>query len=149
MSARSIDRIVVHCTATRPHATTEAIMNGFWARSWTAPGYHYLISADGAEVALWPEAKVANGARGFNRHSVHVAYVGGIGADGRPADTRTPAQRRALRALLQRLRERYPQAGIMGHYDLSPDQNQNGVVDPWERIKECPCFDAQTEYAGL
>ena len=33
--------------------------------------------------------------------------------------------------------------------DLSPDRNHNGVVDPWERIKECPCFDAMTEYMDI
>jgi N-acetylmuramoyl-L-alanine amidase len=27
--------------------------------------------------------------------------------------------------------------------------NHNGVVDPWERIKECPCFDAMTEYMDI
>ena len=37
----------------------------------------------------------------------------------------------------------------MGHRDISPDLNHNGVVDPWERIKECPCFDAMTEYMDI
>ena len=52
-------------------------------------------------------------------------------------------------ALLKELRNRYPEAKIMGHRDISPDKNHNGVVDPWERIKECPCFDAIPEYADI
>ncbi|MBP9617825.1 MAG: N-acetylmuramoyl-L-alanine amidase, partial [Bacteroides sp.] len=23
--------------------------------------------------------------------------------------------------------------------------NYNGIVDPWERIKECPCFEVKAE----
>ena len=55
----------------------------------------------------------------------------------------------SLRKLLSELHTRYPQAKIQGHRDFSPDTNHNGVVDPWERIKECPCFDAIPEYADL
>ena len=28
-------------------------------------------------------------------------------------------------------------------------QNHNGRVDSWERIKECPCFDAIEEYQDI
>ena len=27
--------------------------------------------------------------------------------------------------------------------------NHNGRIDTWERIKECPCFDAIDEYSGV
>lgn len=69
--------------------------------------------------------------------------------NGRPADTRTAAQKRTLVALLRSLRADYPGARIVGHRDLSPDVNGNGRVDKWERTKECPCFDAAEEYADL
>ena len=64
-------------------------------------------------------------------------------------DNRTEEQKAGLRQLLKELRQRYPDAKIMGHRDISPDKNHNGVVDPWERIKECPCFDAIPEYADI
>lgn len=38
---------------------------------------------------------------------------------------------------------------VVGHRDISPDLNHNGIVDPWERIKACPCFDAKVEYKEL
>jgi hypothetical protein len=44
---------------------------------------------------------------------------------------------------------KYPKAIIMGHRDTSKDTNHNGIIDPWERIKECPCFDAMVEYKDL
>jgi len=43
--------------------------------------------------------------------------------------------------------QRYPEAKVVGHRDLSPDTNYNGIVDPWERIKECPCFEVIGEFS--
>ena len=44
------------------------------------------------------------------------------------------------------IHQRYPDAKVVGHRDLSPDTNYNGIVDPWERIKECPCFEVIEEF---
>ena len=95
------------------------------------------------------DSKVSNGVKGYNSTSVNVAYVGGIDAKGKAVDNRTAAQKKALVDLLKILRKRYPKAKILGHRDISPDQNGNGRVDQWERIKECPCFDAITEYKDI
>lgn len=146
---RRIKRIVIHCTATPQSATTSQLMRGFKERGWAAPGYHLLVLPAGSIRQLWPLDRVANGARGYNATSVHVAWVGGVDASGRPTDNRTPAQRAALRELVRRLARRFPGAEIVGHRDLSPDLNGNGIVDPWERVKECPCFDVRSEYADL
>ena len=35
---------------------------------------------------------------------------------------------------------------ILGHRDFSNDKDGSGVIESWERIKECPCFDAIPEY---
>ena len=146
---RNIERIVVHCTATKPTATVGALLNHFRSMGWLHPGYHRVVEADGNVTTLLDDAGVANGTRGYNATSLHVAYIGGLDDAGRPADTRTTAQRTALAALLQTLKGRYPQARIVGHRDLSPDANGNGRVEPWVRIKECPCFDAAVEYAHI
>lgn len=146
---RRVKRIVIHCTATPQSATTSQLMRSFKERGWAAPGYHLLVLPAGSIRQLWPIDRVANGARGYNATSVHVAWVGGVDDAGRPVDNRTPAQRAALRELVRRLARRFPGADIVGHRDLSPDLNGNGIVDPWERVKECPCFDVRTEYADL
>ena len=63
--------------------------------------------------------------------------------NGRPADTRTLRQKEAMHRLVANLLQSYPEARVVGHRDLSPDKNYNGIVDPWERTKECPCFEVK------
>jgi N-acetyl-anhydromuramyl-L-alanine amidase AmpD len=38
---------------------------------------------------------------------------------------------------------------IVGHRDLSPDLDKDGVVEPHEWVKLCPCFNAEPEYKGI
>jgi N-acetyl-anhydromuramyl-L-alanine amidase AmpD len=96
------------------------------------------------------EDLVANGVKGYNKNSIHVAWVGGIDRMHlKGIDNRTDKQKVALFDLLTKLKLRYRDAVIMGHRDISPDLNHNGVIDPWERIKECPCFDAMIEYKDI
>lgn len=135
----------MHCTASRGDADVESVRAVFRARGWKRPGYHYVIDASGEVTQLLDESLTANGVRGYNATSVHVAYIGGIDAGGRPADTRTEAQRRALRTVVAGVLSRHPDAEVLGHRDISPDTNGNGIVDPWERIKECPCFDVKND----
>ena len=85
----------------------------------------------------------------FRSPSIGVAYEGGLNATGRAADTRTAAQKQSLEILLRFLLLSYPAARICGHRDLSPDLNHNGTIEPCEYIKQCPCFDAATEYGYL
>ena len=146
---RDINIIFVHCTAGNQRQKITDLLAEFRMKGWKNPGYHYVVDADGVTHQLLSVEKVSNGVRGFNAHSINVAYLGGIDAKGRPVDNRTEAQKIELRELLQVLHKQFPKAKIMGHRDISPDVNHNGKVDPNERIKECPCFDALTEYADL
>lgn len=151
---RQITHVVVHCTATSPKATVKAITS-YWFRpksqgglGWKNAGYHYLIDADGTVHNLQPESKPSNGVRGHNKNSIHISYIGGV-KNGKAVDTRTDAQKDAMLDLLITLKAQYPSATILGHRDFSPDKNKNGIIDPWERIKECPSFDAITEYSWI
>lgn len=146
---RKIKFIFVHCTASRQTWTVAALLKEFRAKGWHYPGYHWVVTADGERTQLMTEDLPSNGVKGHNFESINIAYMGGISRTGNPIDNRTDEQKQGLRELLQELRQRYPDAKIMGHRDISPDTNHNGVVDPWERIKECPCFDAIPEYADI
>lgn len=98
------------------------------ARGFRTIGYHYLVGLDGTVHAGRPESEVGAHCLGRNAGSIGVCYVGGLDAETRqPRDTRTPAQRRALRRLVDSLRRRYPHATVHGHREFA--------------AKACPCFD--------
>lgn len=146
---RNIERIFVHCSAGFGNVDS---MKAWWRKiGWKVDGYHYVIDLEGNVIPLVPEDKVSNGVGGYNSTAINVCYIGGVDPKNysKAMDTRTPEQKKALEELLTKLKAKYPKAKIMGHRDISPDTNLNGIVDPWERIKECPSFDAIPEYAHI
>lgn len=151
--ARDIKYIAIHCTAGSQKQTAEDIVNYHKkVLKWQRPGYHYIIDTFGIVHATHPEHLNSNGVKGFNRWIINIAYIGGVESQSGKlvaVDNRTDAQKKSMLTLLKDLRKRYPSAVIQGHRDFSPDKNGNGIVDPWERIKECPCFDAKIEYKDI
>lgn len=151
-SKRDIIWIAVHCTAGWPDESNEDLIKGFRARGWKNNGYHLVINADGTVDLITELDGIANGVEGNNSKSIHVSYKGGIKkVNGKvvPADTRTEAQKKSLIRVLSILKKLHPKGNIRGHRDFSRDKNGNGIVDAWERIKECPCFDAIPEYSFI
>lgn len=146
---RNIKYIAVHCTASSQHATIKELLLEFERKGWSKPGYHHIVDVNGNIFNTLSEDEVSNGVKGFNSNLINVAYIGGIDAKGKPVDNRTEEQKKSLLLLLKALKKKYPNAIIQGHRDFSPDTNKNGIVDPWERIKACPCFDAKVEYKNL
>ena len=145
---RQIKYIVVHCTATSPNVKHQVILDGWRRKGWDKNGYHWLIDSDGLAARLQDDEIVSNGVFGYNNHSVNVCYIGGI-VKGKAVDTRTEAQKGMLETILLEYRKKYPNAKILGHRDLSPDKNKNGVIESFEWIKICPCFDAKAEYKHI
>ena len=144
--------IVVHCTASRCTSTlTPAALDAeHGRRGFTGCGYHYYVTRDGEIHPMRDVAKIGAHAKGFNTYSIGIAYEGGLNVRELPADTRTPQQKQSLIALLRHLLTAYPDiTAIVGHRDLSPDLNGNGIIEPQEWIKMCPCFNASTEYRHL
>ena len=146
---RNIKYIAVHCTASSQHATIKELLLEVKRKGWSKPGYHHIVDVNGKVFNTLSEDEVSNGVKGFNSNLINVAYIGGIDAKGKPVDNRTEEQKKSLLLLLKALKKKYPNAIIQGHRDFSPDTNKNGIVDPWERIKACPCFDAKVEYKNL
>lgn len=145
MNRKSTDAIVIHCTATpyKVEHNRDSIDAMHKARGFSMIGYHYLIGLDGTLYSGRPMDAVGAHVKGFNDSTLGVSYVGGLGPDGKPMDTRTWRQTKTMVALIvDRLLTRYPQAVILGHRDLSPDMDHDGWVEANEYIKQCPCFDA-------
>ncbi len=135
---RPIQFIVIHCTATPSTASIGAIQR-YWRETlgWKSPGYHYIIEADGETHQLQPDHLPANGVRGHNANSIHVAYIGGVDVHGKPIDNRTLKQKAALIGQITYLKRKYPNAVIQGHRDFP------------NVAKACPSFDAKKEYFGI
>ena len=139
---RKITLIVIHCSAVRPDQTSSAKDIEKWHkdRGFNGIGYHYVVRRNGEIEPGRPESVIGAHChvkgQNHNKHSIGVCYEGGLDIRGQPADTRTPAQKAAMRNLLEEIHERYPRAMIVGHHDLYPP-------------KDCPCFDAAHEYANM
>lgn len=147
---RSVSFLVVHCSASGQKTKVKDIQ-AYWKNvlKWKSPGYHVIVEADGTAHELQPIELPSNGVAGFNSKIINISYIGGIDKDGLPVDNRTPEQKETLLRYLKKWKAMFPKAKIQGHRDFSPDKNKNGIVDKWERIKECPCFNAIPEYKDL
>lgn len=131
---RDVREIIVHCSATPQgrRVTVADIDRAHRLRGFNGIGYHYLVGLDGEVWAGRSEAVIGAHCSGHNARSVGVCYVGGVDSRMHPVDTRTEAQRRSLRKLMELLRLRYPGATVHGHREFA--------------AKACPCFDAAAEY---
>lgn len=138
MNRQDVKLIIIHCSATRcdrPFSVESLIATG--NARFGQPSYHYYIRMDGEVIPTLPENVRGAHARHYNRCSIGVCYEGGLNAKGKADDTRTEAQKKSMLELLKDLREEYPEARIIGHRELP------------HVAKDCPCFDAASEYADL
>jgi N-acetylmuramoyl-L-alanine amidase len=136
---RNIDKIIVHCSATREgeNYTVDTIRS--WhvdGRGWSDIGYHFYIDIYGQIHKGRDISRIGAHTKGLNRNSIGVCYCGGVEKDGKtPKDTRYDCQKEALLAVLRTLKAMYPEAKIHGHRDFAR--------------KACPSFDATEEYKYL
>jgi N-acetylmuramoyl-L-alanine amidase len=153
MADREVDKIVIHCSASKEtvNYTFEQCIKDHKARGFNTCGYHRFISRDGT-VYIGRDFDVMGAhVAGHNARSIGICYEGGLDSKGKPKDTRTEAQKESL---IKCITEAVLWAGgsitrICGHRDLSSDKNGNGVVEPDEWVKVCPCLDACDEYSNL
>lgn len=127
--ARHITKIIVHCSATPEgrDVQPEEIRRWHLARGFADIGYHFVVTLDGTVHTGRPIGMTGAHCLGQNTVSVGVCYVGGCDSRMRPKDTRTPAQRKALRQLVAQLKEMFPEATVHGHREFA--------------AKACPSFD--------
>ena len=119
---RKIDKIILHCSATpEGHDYTVADIDRWHReRGFNGIGYHYVIYLDGTVNPGRSIERIGAHCIGQNSNSIGICYIGGVTSDGKtPKDTRTPAQRKALRELVDTLRKKYPGATVHGHYEFA------------------------------
>ncbi len=133
-SKRKIYEIIVHCSATPEGKdfSVENIRRWHLRRGFADIGYHYVIYRDGSVHDGRDVDRAGAHCLGHNAHSIGICYIGGVSSDGKtPKDTRTPAQKEALRNLVNRLIALYdlPRSHVYGHYQFAN--------------KACPSFKIQ------
>jgi N-acetylmuramoyl-L-alanine amidase len=147
MKPTDINYIVIHCSATKPnqdigYAELDVMHK---ARGWAGCGYHVIIRQDGViEMGRGLAEQGAHvGNVGHNHDSWGVCLIGGLDAAGKPHATFSAQQMMAASLVVKGLLLRAPKAVVLGHRDLSPDLNGNGIIEPMEWQKQCPCFDVK------
>ncbi|KAF7600158.1 MAG: N-acetylmuramoyl-L-alanine amidase [Candidatus Dactylopiibacterium carminicum] len=166
--ARPINLILIHCAATpngkslfrgkagEPGFQTPAeAIDGWHAQrgfrrdpaalprlnpSLRSIGYHFLIYTNGQIVTGRHTDEIGAHCQGYNQRSLGICLIG--------TDKFTRAQWESLAYLQTSLAGKYPNAAWKGHRDMSPDQNRNGIVEPFEWLKVCPGFDVSAWLAG-
>lgn len=137
-SKRTIKEIIIHCSATPEGKdyTVDDIRRWHKQQGWSDIGYHYVIYRNG-QIQNGRDVEISGAhCEGHNAHSIGVCYIGGMSKNGKTAkDTRTLAQKAALMSLLTYLKAIYPGVKIYGHRDFT--------------YKDCPSFDARSEYETL
>jgi N-acetylmuramoyl-L-alanine amidase len=133
------NRIFIHCSATTEGKdfTADDIDRWHRARGWSGIGYHKVVRLDGTVERGRADTTIGAHVRGHNTNSLGIVYIGGVGIDGKPKDTRTPMQHRQLVNEVLNWMEMYdiPVRDVYGHYEFA--------------AKACPSFDMEYFRAEL
>lgn len=118
MKANDVKYLVVHCSDSpnEPHDgrldTAEDIHLWHKQRGWSGIGYHFVIREDAVlergRPTYWKGAHVS----GHNHESLGIMLFG--------IDKFSDGQLDLLRELLEELSPKFPNAEIVGHYELDP-----------------------------
>lgn len=139
---RKVKFINVHCTGTRMNATVTGMQRSWKAQGWINPGYDIVIHPDGSVTFLTDLDIVTNGVKGVNSISWNVSTIGGIDANGKLTDTRTPEQKETIHIVVKALSNLAfslwnTRPVVKGHRD-HPNVK-----------KACPCYNAIPEFEYL
>lgn len=132
---KKVDYIVVHYSATYIHKSWnhQALIDCHKLRFGQC-GYHFYVERDGSVYNTLNLEWQGCHCKYSNYNSIGVCYEGGLFEEGSWGDTRTFEQKNALDTLLRALKLIYPDAVVMGHYQMPHAHTA------------CPGFDAQKEY---
>src|ERR1051325_7142663 len=127
--------LTIHCAATPEGRDVKAVTIFKWDTDrFGQVSYHWVVELDGSKVNTLPESLRGAHVGKNNSGNIGICYVGGVDKDNnRPKDTRTPAQKQALRELVARYKAKNPDLIVRGHRDWP------GVA------KACPSFSVATE----
>ena len=129
---RKIQKVIIHCSATEAGKdyTVEDINRWHLEKGFKKIGYHYVIYRDGSIHIGRPIEEVGAHCKNQNVNSIGICYIGGL-RNGKPADTRTPEQKKSLKKIVAACQLLIPDITIHGHREFAK--------------KDCPCFDVHKD----
>ena len=80
---REINKIIVHCSATRENENFDVAEIRKWhveGRGWSDIGYHFYIDLYGEIHKGRDISKIGAHCKGHNRNSIGICYCGGVDA---------------------------------------------------------------------
>lgn len=130
-----IKYLTIHCAATPEGRNVSAASVEQWdIQKFGQKSYHWIVLLDGTKHRSLQDDRRGAHVGGKNTGNIGVCYIGGMDAQMKaPKDTRTPAQKQALREIVAEYRAKYPGIVVRGHRDWP------GVA------KACPSFSVATE----
>ena len=126
--------IVIHCSQTRPSQNIGAKDIDRWHREqgWLKIGYATVIKRDGTIEQGREDDEVQAAVKGYNHTSFNLCLIGGAKEEDwkQAEDNFTAEQWESLKKELTRLVQKYPDARIVGHYEV-------------DEKKFCPAFNVR------
>ncbi len=132
------NEIIIHCSDSPEgrNDTVDDIRRWHLARGWKDIGYAYVIHLDGSihkgrdlDHDGNVDEEIGSHALGHNVSSIGICYIGGADKSMKPKDTRSNAQKIALKKLVLRLKKKHNITKVIGHNEVS--------------TKACPSFDVK------
>lgn len=124
---RTINKVIIHCSASGPKTTLDDIKRWHKERGWVDIGYHYVILSDGIVKMGRPLDMVGAHCKNHNYDSIGICLVGGD--DGKINHPFSNEQFISLKLLLEGVNITVGEhLKVYGHKDFDP-------------LKTCPCFE--------
>lgn len=134
---RTINRVILHCTATPPSMDIGVKQVDEWhkAKGWDGCGYHFVIRLNGEIEYGRPIDKFGAHVKGHNSDSIGVAYVGGVNEEHDPEDTMYDCQETSFVDLYISLCTVLGPLSLHGHNEFAN--------------KACPSFRVKDKFPDL
>ena len=133
MPRQVTDLIFVHCSATKPSMDIDVKEIDRWhrERGFLKVGYHFVIKRDGTKEIGRDLMEAGAHVKTYNHRSIGICLVGGVAETDINVweDNFKPEQYATLYNLIVDLKEKFPEAKVLGHNEVSS--------------KACPSFNVQ------
>jgi len=140
MPRQVTDLIFVHCSATKPSMDIDVKEIDRWhrERGFLKVGYHFVIKRDGTKEIGRDLMEAGAHVKTYNHRSIGICLVGGVAEIDINVweDNFKPEQYATLYNLIVDLKEKFPEAKVLGHNEVSSKACPSFNVQEWLIKKE-------------